>query len=274
MTIPLPLEVGGVVGMVVMTVVAAVAAAIVWLIGLANWQEARSIPTTHHPARYFHLRQQAWDETPTDLGTWLTHGTVDGSPDRDRTLVAAVGEVVSVAGGLSSDDEGTPAAGTVTLRGADGTTVAIEADLRRIDNVRPGTFLPHHPARSDGDDEDPGPRLAWDLTAAEVRDLLLVHRLQRGLLTVAEADLVLSAAVAGERPRSARVHGIRPTGRIRQGHVEVDLVIGTRDGWHTTRTFLRPEEIATVRHNGRVLVVRSVDNGADDPVWVVWPTWF
>jgi|GEM_PF-4574071 len=263
------MDLSDLIGSVILTGVVTASAAVVWLIGIVNWHESRTTPAVHHPARYFHLRQQDWDDTPCSVGDWVGYGHTTGDVAARPTAVA---EVTALSGGASSDsDDSSRIDGILTLRLADGSTSRMRTDIRNPRTVQPGTFLPFHPAADDTEPSDDD--LGWDLDTTAVRDLLLVHRLQLGLLSIDEADALLTVSLAGERPKSARVHGIRPTGMVRHGHVEVELIIGTRDGWVPTRTFLRPEDVATVRHNGRVLAVRVDTASTSDPRWVVWPRW-
>ncbi|WP_143663811.1 hypothetical protein [Streptomyces sp. rh34] len=251
-------------GMVVFVcVVMAPVTLLMWALAVSEWRELRSPPKPRDPAVHYDLRLHSWKEAPAALHRWQEGGPVGtgGSAEED----VRVAEILAVLDGKDAD-EGAGVHTRLRLRLPDGEETTLHTDVRSARNVRAGTFLPVKPVR-EGVTHVLGDTWATaaDLSGHAVGRVLLRHRRALGLIDDEAAE-----AVDGGRPEDADLVEVRPTGEVRAGHVEV--VITARCGDHgpvTVRGLLRPEEIATARHTGRVPVVRSRGGR-----WELWPAWF
>ncbi len=229
---------------------------LVWGMALGNLRETEP-PAPHDPSQLFALRSGRWAAGPNTLAD---HGfgdrlTADG--DTDRVDVA---ELVSITGGGSRHEDNSVEA-VSTIRLADGEQVVHRGPLEAQHFVRPGMWIPYHPAN----DLYPSQfHPAWDLDREQLREVLITHRLQLGLVDVVDA----AELVVGE-PSVVTVGAVRATGLIRHGHVEVELTLDDDAVRDVVTTLLRPEEIATARHSRQIPVIRTYDRR-----WVVWPTWY
>ncbi|WP_062205249.1 hypothetical protein [Streptomyces sp. NBRC 109706] len=247
-----------------LTLTALVCGLLVWGEAATRWSELKVPPRPHDPARYFDRRLDSWRRGPEPLRDRLGDGP---TPDGRARGVVRVAEVVAVLDGTSSDDEGTVLA-RLRLRLADGGSTVLEADVADVLDVGAGTFLPvrrlpESRASGGGDSWE----TAWELTGPQIGRVLLDHRAGLGL--VDEDGHRELCQRLGDAPESATVATIRPTGAVRAGQVEVELAVDVDGRPSLVRGFLRPDEIATARHTGRVPVTRSTRGG-----WLLWPTWY
>ncbi|UED86635.1 hypothetical protein [Streptomyces profundus] len=257
------MNVGSVVAAVLLSLSVVLCVLLVWGEAVSEWRALRVPPRPHDPARYFTRRRHSWAKAPETLRDWQVGGP---SPDGKARGPVRVARIVAVLGGESSEEGGEVPA-RLRLALADGGTTLIHTELSNALNVTPGAFLPirrlpQGGSSLSGDTWEP----AWELPAHEVGRVLLDHRHALGLVDD-DGYRVLCQRLSGE-PESAPVTAVRPTGAVRAGQVEVDLVVTAGGRPALVRGFLRPEEIATARHTGRVPVTRSTRGG-----WVLWPTW-
>lgn len=244
-----------------------ITALIMWGEAVWEWRQLKQPPKPHDPATYFYRRLWPWEEGPGSVNHWLIGGP---SPDEHRPRVPVqVAEVVAVLGGEYSDSENnTLPVAQLHVRLPDGDVTTIHTEMYRYYTARAGTFLPARPI--DGDTTDANGdtwSTAWELSGHEVGQVLLDHRHALGLVDD-DAYRVLAQQITCE-PVAATAGAIRPTGVLRAGHVEIDLDVTLDHQRHTIRGFLRPEDIATVRHTAVVQVTRT-----EQGRWLLWPTWY
>ncbi|WP_053204395.1 hypothetical protein [Jiangella muralis] len=238
-----------------LAVLVGVATLVAWGIAEVSWRELRKPPQPHDSASHFRIRADVWRRSPSSVQWWLSGGryseprTVDG---------VAVGEVLAVLDGTWDSDGGDIEA---RLRVAlpDGREVSVDTPVHRERTVQAGTFLPVRPSSGRGDDWSP----AVELDETGLRTLLARHRSELGLLDPETARDLLDA-----RPAEVPLTSIRPTGRVRHGHVEVE-VTADRGEPGPARGFLRPQEIATMRATGTALVCETREGRR-----ALWPAWY
>lgn len=251
---------------VVLFVVMVFVCLMVWGFEISEWRELKAgPPAPHDPARYFDDLLSSWSTGPKTIQDWLDGGPMPNAQVRADGVVVA--ELVELPDGRGTDETGTTDA-TVRLRLPDGGRTAIRLDTNNAVNLRPGTFLPVCPESSDLRDNTWRP--AWHLEADRIARVLLEHRRALGLL-----DEYAEELLRDPRPERFPVSAIRPTGTVRAGQVEVVLTFLRTGSALTVQGFLRPEEIAAVRHSGEVVVTElSVRRPGMDGRWALWPLWF
>lgn len=126
---------------------------------------------------------------------------------------------------------------TLALR-VDGQVVEVTEYPREVDGLRPGMLLPVV-------DLGEGFRLALGYPAGELLALLADHRREAGLLD----DVAHAAWLRGRRSVVA-VADVCPTGRVRDDHVEVAVLVGSE----RVVGFVRPEEAGAIRLSRQVPV--------------------
>ncbi|MFF2655564.1 hypothetical protein [Streptomyces sp. NPDC058045] len=249
---------------VILSLIFALVALLVWADTLWEWENLMSPPQPHDPARYFTRRESSWRDGPESLHSWAGSSPMPDGRDRGPVRVARIEAVLDG----ESSDEGGGVPTRLRISTPDGDTSLIHLDVSDVRNVRPGMFLPVRHEPDDNSPEQGGTwDRAWELDGPAVGRVLLDHRHRLGLVDD-EAHRVLRERLT-ETPESAEVRAIRPTGAVRHGHVEVRLNVMVGELAATVRGFLRPEDVATVRHTGRVPVTRSARGG-----WLLWPTWY
>lgn len=191
-------------------------------------------------------RRREWGRPQQRLGEFLSSGYyADSAAGRDNPE-PVVGALRSwwFSGG---EWEGIPAA-NLALDGPGGRRATVEVLVDDPGELRPGTMIPYFPAVG----RKP-PRPAIELAPARIARMLADERLRRGLYDTVQHALV----VDGVRVTTA-VTAPRPTGRIRDGHVEV--VVDTVDDDPVRCVgFVRPEEATGIRLAGRAPVCMSAD---------------
>ena len=253
----LTLALGGLLALVV-----ALLCLLIWGSTLSAWRESGTRPEPHDPAWYFSLRMWSWERSPESLHDWMTGGLL---PDDDaRPDGVVVGETIAALDGTTTD--GDTSAIPVELRVAlpDGTETLIHADGEDATSLRSGTYLPvqrvpEHVTDLRGDTW----QLAFRLPAGVVAEVLLEHRHRLGLIE----EEAMPALLAG-RPETVDLLDLRPTGRARAGHVEVEARLATDLEPTTVTGFLRAEDVATARHTGQACATRTPEER-----WLLWPTW-
>ncbi|MCR1785507.1 hypothetical protein KVF89_23415 [Nocardioides carbamazepini] len=254
---------------VILFVVAALVCLMVWGFEIAAWRELKAgPPAPHDPASYFDAVVSRWARGPMAVHDWLAGGPYPD--DRVCAVDPVVAELVELPDGSGADETGTvPTA--LRLRLPDGERTTIRLDANDAVNLRPGTFLPVYP-------EPPGFsdlrgntwRPAWHLDAVAVARVMLGHRRALGLLDDGAEELLRDP-----RPERFPISRIRPTGTVRAGQVEVVVTFMRTGSALSVRGFLRPEEIAAVRHSGDVVVTElTVRRSGRDGRWALWPMWF
>ncbi|MFB7915498.1 hypothetical protein [Streptomyces sp. NPDC056061] len=248
---------------VVLSVVLGLSALLVWGLAFAGRRESKSPPAPHDPAHYFHRRMDSWERAPGTLAAWQEGGPA--ATDGSTIEGVEVARILALLGGTGSDDGGSVGA-RLELALPDGSATTVHTEVGNVRNVRPGMFVPVRPLREGvshvlGDTVE----LASDLREPSVRRVLLAHRRRLGLLDEESCDVLMNG-----RPETVDVAAVRPTGRVRSEHVEVEVThTSGGSGTATVRGFLRPEEIATMRHTGQALIVRSPEGRQ-----ALWPAWY
>ena len=145
------------------------------------------------------------------------------------------------------------------VESADGTVRTVKQGMAATAPVTPETLLPV----GTGDKNDQR-TVATGQPVAELRRSLLAYRLARGLI-----DRPTHQVLTNGEPVTVAVRGIRPTGRVHSGHLEVDLAVGLPDGTPGRLVgFLRPHEVTAVRQTGLAPACHV------DGQWVLGPTWY
>ncbi|SDT72686.1 hypothetical protein [Jiangella sp. DSM 45060] len=237
-----------------LAVIVGLAALVAWGLAEVSWRELRKEPEPHDSASHFRIRADVWRGAPSSVQWWLSGARYSETRTVDDVQV---GEVLAVLDGTWDNDGGDIQA---QLRVAlpDGREVVVDTPVHRERTVQAGTFLPVRPQAAPGEDWSP----AVELDEPGLRAVLARHRSELGLLEPGTARDLLDA-----QPAEAALTSIRPTGRVRRGHVEVE--VETTGGHGTARGFLRPQEIATMRHTGTALVCETREGQR-----VLWPAWY
>lgn len=239
---------------------------LIWGSAIAAWRDLKTPPKPHDPAWYFSRRMWSWEYAPESVRDWLRGGY--GPRDGATIDGVVIAEVTAVLDGTMSDPELDRVDACLRVALPDGTETYLHTEAADETSVRPGAYLPVRP-RPEGDNNAHGDtwQPASDLGAEQVARLLIEHRRNLGLV---DGDLI-PALLAGN-PETVDHHGLRPTGRVRAGHVEIEVDIevelATGSEAATVTGFLRPEDVATVRHTGQVRAVRTPEGR-----WLLWPTW-
>ncbi|MFF9347224.1 hypothetical protein [Streptomyces sp. NPDC014734] len=251
---------------VVLSAVLGLSALLVWGLVFSDWRKSKSPQSPHDPAHYFHRRMDSWERAPGTLSSWQQGGpSATGDSTTDGVEVA---RILTLLDGTSSEDGGGVGA-RMELVLPDGSTTTVHTEVGNVRNVRPGMFVPVQPL-PEGVSHVLGDmvELASDLSEPNVRSVLLEHRHRLGLLDDESYDVLVNG-----HPETVDLTAVRPTGRVRSEHVEVEVAYasggGSDNGTATVRGFLRPEEIATLRHTGQALVARSTEGRR-----ALWPAWY
>lgn len=234
-----------------------------WLMAWATWRDARTPPMPYDASGLLHRVARPWGEPPVTVAEWV--GT-DTPVTTDSATDVEVATVLSVHGNTTGDDE---AHTRLRLRLPDGTETVVHAAVSDADHVAPGTFLPVRPMDERfshvlGDTL----RLAANLPTEDTHRLLLQHRRRLGLLDDDGYNVLI-----GGRAQVERLVAVRPTGKVRAGHVEVDATVHLDDAAQSdvvdVRGYLRPQELITARLSRRIPVARSTQGQ-----WALVPTWY
>jgi len=258
--------IGDIILTVILTLTFAITALILWGEAVSTWTDLQEPPRQHDPRWYFTLRRWSWETLPEPVSDWLGAGP---SPERRKPRVPVdVSEVLALLDGDVTDGDSGSISARLRVRLPDGEPTTLKLCVNDSVNARAGTFLPVRPV-------DPGMtdvrgntwNTAWELATDEIGSILLDHRRSLGLIDDDTHRALYSQLPAG--PDAALVGAIAPTGRVRHGHVEVDLDVTIDERSQTIRGFLRPEDIATARHTGVVQVSRDEEGRR-----ALWPTWY
>ncbi|RII08566.1 hypothetical protein DSC45_33155 [Streptomyces sp. YIM 130001] len=223
-----------------------------WAESFSRWRHRHELPVPHDPAHYLRRRMVPWQSAPEQIPGWRSTSEEGGSRAEG---VVVVGEIVEVTGG-TGDGEGGPARARLRLRWPDGSEYREDGTVGDGNNVRAGryTLLAASPAPAD--------TLPEVISSARTRRLLLDHRSRLGLLNAEEYDVLLNAT-----PERVRLTALRPTGRVRAGHVEVELIVGPvvpSEELHAENLGVDPKvlrQLSKARARERVL-----HEGVEDPL--------
>ncbi|MFB7847765.1 hypothetical protein ACFC34_12070 [Streptomyces sp. NPDC056053] len=240
-------------------VIAGGAAVLLWTLVVMELRD-RTPPGPHDPQEHIRRFAEQWSGSLSDVAGRPGTGRGGRNPD------ARIAVLLECRGGGASD---THAVCSLTVRMPDGTTAGI-ADVQRSEpgRVLRGSFLPVHVGVVDGLRPVNGEvALADGLDEADPRRLLLDHRQTLGLI-----DPTTRAVLETGRAGTAAVVGIRPTGRFRAGHAEIEATLEAGDGvgaGTTVRGFLRSRELVAARRTGTLPATRGAKG-----TWVLGPTWY
>lgn len=233
-------------------------AAPMWVFMMYLWRGATPArPRPHDPRRFLWDYARRWGPAPKPLHEWL-------SGDRRERVDSAAGVVIAEVS-MRRDGTSTHEAGGVhaelvlRLPGDGNSTTTVHDFVDNPENAAPGTYLPVRALdrRAPVDRRD-AYELVANLPADDTLRLLTAHRQRLGLLTE-EAARILTSGIY----RKMRLVGMRPTGRVAAGHVEVVAVVkeptaeSEADATRRVQGFLRPVELVAARRSGKLPVTRS-----------------